>query len=267
MILKNLAKNKLAIWLINLTTILIFYETNSKVNFLKNKKENIKILVLIIASDDLPVYGKLQKLWRSYMHIDYKHVEAYFIKGDPSLATNFVIKDDIIWLKTDESLIPGILNKTLLAMEAFLPRLHQFNFLLRTNLSSFYVFPTLLQFLINCPQKNFYCGVAGCNFISGAGFLLSPDLVELLVKNKNLLMNNTFDLDDVVIGNFLVNNGIHLTPHNRITFDTINDWLSIKNHLPYDVFQFRIKTNQRLLHDPYIMSQLISLFYNKSQNK
>ena len=36
-----------------------------------------KVLVLIIASDNQPVYLELQKLWRSYMHQDRKHIEAY----------------------------------------------------------------------------------------------------------------------------------------------------------------------------------------------
>ena len=46
-----------------------------------NATGNLKVLVLIITSDNLPVYPKLQKVWKSYMHSDPEHIEAYFIRG------------------------------------------------------------------------------------------------------------------------------------------------------------------------------------------
>ena len=86
---------------------------------LKKFKKDIKILVLIIASDEYPVYVELQKIWRSYMHYNPKQVEAYFMKADPDLGTMSIIQDDVIWSKTSETLAPGIINKTILSIEAF----------------------------------------------------------------------------------------------------------------------------------------------------
>ncbi len=114
---------------------------------------DMKILVLIIASDNLPVYVEEQKIWRAYMHLNPKHVEAYFIKADPTLSTPFAIKEDIIWARGAENVRPGVLNKTLLAFEALLPRLHEFDYVIRTNLSSFYVFPRLFTFLETLPKE------------------------------------------------------------------------------------------------------------------
>ena len=163
-----------------------------------------KLLVLIIASDDYPVYGELQKLWRSYMHYDKDHVEAYFIRGNDALETTHAFQEDVLWTKTPENLIPGIVNKTILSLEALMPRIknHEFDYVLRTNLSSFYVFPRLLAFLRTCPTKGFYCGsnigVEGIG--SGCGFLMSPDVAQMLVDHKQEIYDDETSFDDVVIG-------------------------------------------------------------------
>ncbi|MCX6988703.1 MAG: hypothetical protein NTZ52_04285 [Chlamydiae bacterium] len=117
---------------------------------------NPKVLVLIIASDNFPgvdlvfPYPELKKIWRSYMHTN-PNIEAYFIQGDPNLSSPYEIQGDVIWSKTEENLRPGILNKTLLSIECMLPRINEFDYVLRTNLSSFYVFPRLLHFLQTLP--------------------------------------------------------------------------------------------------------------------
>jgi hypothetical protein len=76
-------------------------------------------------------------------------------------------------------------------MEAMLPQLDEFDYIIRTNLSSFYVFSRLFKFLTTLPTEKCYCGVQGqednWTFASGSGFILSPDLVKLLVQHKNQL--------------------------------------------------------------------------------
>ncbi len=56
-----------------------------------------KTLLIIIASDNVPVYQYFQQSWRSYMHSDPEHIEAYFLKGDPDLPVPVLIDKDIIW--------------------------------------------------------------------------------------------------------------------------------------------------------------------------
>ena len=87
-------------------------------------ESNLKVLVLIIASDQVPIYRELQEVWRSYMHSDPQHIEAYFIKGDPNLPSLYEIKEDVIWSRTEEGWSPGIINKTVLSLEAMRDRLH-----------------------------------------------------------------------------------------------------------------------------------------------
>ena len=198
------------------------------------EKRDLKILVLIISSDERHLYKKLQKIWKSYMHLDRKHVEAYFIKANRKLHEDFAIKGDVIWSKTKESFRPGILNKTLLTMQHLIPRIDEFDYILRTNLSSFYVFPKLLKFLETLPKKGCYCGAKltsyhGSPFGWGCGFILTPDLVKKLVQNKKNLLNMIYDNDDVVIGDFFHQKNIPIIPAPLMEIYSLVEWREKRN--------------------------------------
>lgn len=226
-----------------------------------------KILVLIIASDDQPVYVKFQQIWRSYMHLDPEHVEVYFMKSDPDLPTDSEIVDDTIYIKGNESIIPGIIQKTLASMELFQSRLNEFDYVLRTNLSSFYVFPRLLNFLKLLPTERCYCGVIGggeIGYVSGAGFLLSPDLVKILIDGKEIIVEDP-DNDDVAIGHYLNNFNIPLLSANRQDFLSLHSWLLNKDYISPNIFHFRVKQENPALReyeDIFIQSALLKKFYN-----
>jgi len=102
-----------------------------------------------------------------------------------------------------------------------LPRIREFDYVLRTNLSSFFVFPRLFEFLKTLPKQRCYCG-SGEGFGSGCGFLLSPDLVKMLVLHKNELWNQSSN-DDVSIGHFLQKKGVALLPAPRRDLLTLEE--------------------------------------------
>jgi hypothetical protein len=243
-----------------------------------------KVLLLIIASDE-PIYDELQRLWKSYMHLDREHVEAYFIKADPNLQQPYEIRDDVLWTKTDESWIPGILNKTILSFECMLPRIiNEFDYVVRTNLSSFYIFPRLLKFLEHLPKNGCYSSVRtqgpDVYFGSGCGFILSPDVVELLVEKKRELFDSVYHADDVVIGDYLHRNQIFIIPSPRMQFRSLDDWqnhqgffwpgissdsmIGVRPTIPDEVFHIRVKhddPNCRIDEDLPVYTELIRLFY------
>jgi hypothetical protein len=231
--------------------------------------KEIKILVLTIASDTLhgsevfEPYLKMQDMWRSYMHLDPAHVEAYFIRADPELPVQSMIKGDVIWSKTEECVMPGLLRKTLLSLEHMLPRLHEFDYILRPNLSSFFVFPRLLEFLKTAPREGCYCGPKGPGFVSGCGFIISPDVAEMLVKHKDELWNSPL-IDDVAIGHFLLDHGIRILDKPYMELIHIKSWHRFKDHIPSDVFHFRTKNvNEHLrgTDELFIQSELFKMFY------
>ncbi|MFA6066658.1 MAG: hypothetical protein WC707_05760 [Candidatus Babeliaceae bacterium] len=247
---------------------------NNSISMAANKKVYngpLKILVLIIASDQYPIYTELQKVWRSYMHDDPEHVEAYFIREDPTLATDYCIEGDIIWAKATEGWAPessGMIDKTLLSLEAMLPRLSEFDYVLRTNLSSFYVFPQLLTYLETLPRTNCYAGspYGRLHYASGCGFIMSPDVVRLLVDHKKEFINNKQWAEDVLIGKFMIKHGIKRLPHVRVDLENVQVLHAMQGKIPAQAFHFRIKNryhDRRLVEDIYIHKQLLKMFYDK----
>lgn len=230
--------------------------------------KQMKILVLVIAGGKVAVYPKLEEIWRSYMHIDPDSVEAYFIKAQPDLPVLYEIKGDVIWSRSQENFYPGILNKTLLSMECLQSKLHEFDYVVRTNLSSFYVFPRLLDFVKTLPKTKCYCGVTmkygAVKYASGAGYILSSDLAEMLLENKDEVMNIN-NWDDVVVGSFFAQRGIKIIEEKRLDLCTLEAWIQHQNRIPNEAYHFRVKNpnaNLRLTDDIYIHQQLLSKFYN-----
>lgn len=260
----------------------IFVQLSADSDQLPSQRK-MKILMLIIACDNHstypnpyypnniennPVFPELQKNWRAYMHSDPEHVEAYFLKSDPNLPSEYEIREDTIWVRQYETWIPGILNKTVIGMEALLPRLDEFDYVVRTNLSSFYIYPRLLDYLETLPREKCYCGMpydyAGYLFVQGAGIILSTDLVRQIVENKYHLLNQS-TIDDALLGIFLFHRGIgmmHVNPH-RLDIPSLDHWESIKNHFPENVFHIRTKNEygRRIPDEPYVQDQLIKIFY------
>jgi len=234
------------------------------------EEKSPKLLVLIIASDNFPgsnlvfPYKQMQEVWRSYMQLDPTHVKAYFIRSNPDLSNDFELDGDTLWSKTEESVKPGILNKTLLSMEYFLSQQDEFEFdyVLRTNLSSFYVIPKFFDFLHTLPKNRLYCA-SGEGFGSGCGYLLSSDVVEMIVKHKHEIYDNIGD-DDVVMAQFLFKNGIRLLPAPRNDFYSLSDWLTYKQQSNFDHFHFRVKNfihENRATEDLTIYSELLLMYY------
>jgi hypothetical protein len=240
-----------------------------------------KLLVLIIASDNHPAFLELQEIWRSYMHLDPEHVKAYFIKGDPDLKKPSLIKGDILYTKGLDSYQPGILKKTVLSLEALSDKLEAYDYVLRTNLSSFYDFPKLLKTLDTLPKEKCYAAVArlpsynvppdllSIPFGWGAGFLLSTDLAQLMVNQKEELFTRGNDApDDVLIGAFFHRRNVPILPAACFSFQTLQEWHEQKDLIPKEVFHYRAKShyNYRKLDDPYneeiaILNELVQKHY------
>lgn len=246
-------------------------------------KKDLKVLILIIASDGNEAYLELQKIWRTYMHNDPQHFDVFFIRGNPELATPYEIKGDNLFVKTEENYTPGIINKTVLSMEALLPRLKDYDYVIRTNLSSFYVFPRLLVFLNTLPKQKCYCGVplyipadwypkfGHINFVSGAGIILSSDLAEMLAREKEEIFKFNMELaDDVLIGWFFQKKMINLIIAGRNDYHTKADWIESKGNISKESFHFRAKHNpsfrlpeENFADEIYIDHELLNMFYSE----
>ena len=164
----------------------------------------MRVLILIIASDNIPVYNQLQKLWKQQFG---KHpsIDCYFIKANPELKTEYEITDDTVYVKGAEDYTYGILYKSLVAMKAF--QAENYDYIIRSNLSSFYILDRLYKELSSLPRENCYAGVMGrhdtINFVSGCGFVVSKDIASYMVEHLDKVWDDFVRHDDVCFGKFI----------------------------------------------------------------
>jgi len=152
-----------------------------------------------------------------------------------------------LYVKGNECLIPGILHKTVEALSYFLSTAPTYTHVWRTNLSSVLDFAGLHEYLDTIPSTGFYGGYVGkavnenIFFASGAGFLMSRDVAEYLIRNKVSLR---YDLiDDVAIG-ALLEPKFGIVPIDRCWVQTVDE--DIEALVLQHIFHFRCESYQHL---------------------
>jgi hypothetical protein len=272
----------------------------------------MRILVLVIASDSPAHYVEMQKVWiRRYTrctcgdafggvrrcmtsgHVrststNSDIVDVWFVKAKPArlwvgdIANDGPLSDTVefdqdamtIYVKGEETYIPGILNKTIEAIRAIGL---DYDFVWRTNLSSVLDFDGLIRYcngavkqreahqhrvLDESNKKVLYAGYIGLapieaefdshiRFASGSGFLLAREAVEyLLDKVKPTAYNESSSvtsllkrdlIDDVAIGALLEPQFgiVHLDRCRMKTGDE-----NIARMVELGIFHFRCETYQ-----------------------
>jgi hypothetical protein len=207
-------------------------------------------LALLVITADGGIYNQLEQCWRNWSMQNENVVDTFFVRGNPDISKTFLRDDQTIITPHSECLIPGVLDKTIDAME-FVINHYDIDFLIRTNLSSFWSSGNNLRnnCLSHLPTKRCYAGYAGIYkgqlFISGAGIILSSDIVRQLISNQE-----NFDRelpDDVAIGRLILGNmaPIRVLQNSRI------DITHFKNQPDDDVISSLIPTifnNKNITH-------------------
>jgi hypothetical protein len=107
-----------------------------------------------------------------------------------------------------------LLPNTLSAIK-YLRENEDFDYLIRTNQSTYWNLNNLKRLLNNLPLNKVYVGYLekrehpNIDFISGSGIIFSKDVVDLLISNQNNIESEF--LDDVSIGRFL--NRLDIKPY------------------------------------------------------
>lgn len=231
----------------------------------------MKVLVLVLASDTAEVYKYQQSLWRTYMNVN-PQIDCFFYKGDPNITSPAILVGDTLYLKIVES-FDTIYEKTLMAFDFFKENLHKYDYVYRTNLSSFVVFDRLLKYAMNKPLRNFCSAVIGHYlndtekpFPSGSGILFSTDVIRLFCERRPVKVFQ----DDVTFGYALKEWGITITSAPRGEMKTIDEYMYYKDKLDTSCFHFRLKHIERHssgIENPdelFIMKQLIQKYYKIS---
>lgn len=208
-----------------------------------------------------PVYAKHKSVWRSYMN-RHPSIECLFLEYHDEKDN--LIEDNTFYIKGKESYHPGIRDKTLDCFDYITKQHWQYDFIIRTNLSSLWNFDALIQYLDTLPNNNVYSGCIGNHqgipFISGSGFIMSPDVVKKIIEHKEMV-NESNIIDDVDIGYLIDKIDIPFILGSRKDILSENDFL----HYQYDsnVYHYRVKMiYESRDYEPIVMRYLLEKIYS-----
>lgn len=178
-----------------------------------------KIIILVIASRG-KLYDKLiNNYWIKFIKFINNlnnNIKIFLVFGkDVNVEDLSEINGNIIKADTKESYIPGILEKTIFGFN-YVDKNFDYDYIFRTNLSSFIVHNNFQKFLLKLPVENCYSGCKmildkndeyykfidnkekEIQFVSGAGVMFSNDIIKFIIENSNKL--NYQVIDDVALG-------------------------------------------------------------------
>lgn len=184
----------------------------------------MRLCILVIASLS-SVYQNFYEAWNQIQFPEWVTVRFVFLV--PNLPQLLIEDRNVILVSGRECIKPGIWYKTREAM-AHLLQTQEFDYLLRSNLSSFFNVDALAKFLEDKPRTNAMFGHYVFNsFLSGSGYVMTRDVVERFLEwdTEEDININTAE-DDLVTSYFMNKNNI---PHEHWTMANASEELSVTN--------------------------------------
>lgn len=205
------------------------------------------IIILVLSHYEEP-YVMLENCIReTWANHNLDNVKVFFYHGGDKER----LEGDKIITEYPEGL-SNIGYKTIRAFEILLKN-NDFDYIFRTNSSSYVNIKKLVNYLDDKPLHNFYHGKIAyyddVEFASGCGYFLSKDVVKKIVENKNEFNHQI--IDDVAIAYLLRDIGIYPTHAPRLDITSI----PVPDNI-FDYFHFRCKTNGDRTDDIKIMNEL-----------
>lgn len=177
----------------------------------------MKILIAVLACDNsyynYLVDKGIRKTWGSRHYSD---VEIVYYYGRPD--TNCKEENNNIFVNIEDT-FTNISKKNLKFFEYILKN-KTFDFLYRVNASSYVNVSNLKQLIKNWKKTKVYSGLCstyineqnvGIPFVSGAAFCMTPDIVKLVLDNKEKINHNY--IDDIGLGDLLIRQ-LNIIPFN-----------------------------------------------------
>lgn len=233
---------------------------NDQFSFVIKKPSRI---IFLILANDTEHYLPMQTEWRKYMK-SHQYINCYFIKyHNNENEQEIFCNEDTIYVKGEESLIPGCLDKTLKSIEFLLNNKYEFDYILRTNLSSVW---NLHKFYDLVDTIGYHAAAVNDiarnkPFLSGAGLLLSRNTCKLIINNKDEIDYKL--IDDLAISWFLLDKNIKFDSLKRsfaysgITDEEINN--RIKNNYHLRSKNYTLKENEYINYMRIFINKIYGL--------
>jgi hypothetical protein len=225
----------------------------------------MKVLILVLSMNDGEHYSQFfetqKETWDS---IDVDGFKTFYYFGN--CLENKIVNNEI-HLTVNESLFTTSKKfiESLKLIKDF-----DFDYIIRTNSSSYIDKIKIKEFLENKPNEKFISGIIGShqsvNFVSGACFFMSKDIVNFILENEKDIDLNI--IDDLSLGYFFKKHNLTITDKDVTRFDSKKEHLTKTHKISAEHFHYRILTGTSTeRHDDIEIMKLIHELKLKKYNK
>jgi hypothetical protein len=176
-------------------------------------KPHFRAIFIVIATNNNEYFKKCRRVWKSYSRLCDAY-KVFFVYGHLDEPLENRDEYDLIFDSIEENYEITMIEKNILALEA-IQKIFSYDYLIRTNLSTFWNLFEVENVLAECPREMCYAGthdlspfyipineesyvVLDKTLYSGVCMIFTPDLVDALLENKHNL--DTSIADDLSVG-------------------------------------------------------------------
>jgi hypothetical protein len=180
---------------------------------ISTEKPFYKAILLVLASDNTELYRQFKQVYEHYIDSN-PNVKVLFVYGRD---VSFDVKPYDLVYDVEENYYPGMITKTVRAFE-HINRSYDYDFLVRTNLSTFWDINRLCKRLNRLPttqcasgtfRQCVYKGRRSPEYIAGVNLVVSRDVVQHFIDHQDRLIE--WDLpEDWALSQLLLDDGIKL---------------------------------------------------------
>ena len=201
-----------------------------------------------------------ESLTGRFRHSKFSFLQIFIDRNMKSIFSRYPNQQSLVdgnILQQEIELHSTIGTRTLSAFE-FLLNTPDWEFIWRANVSNYVQSSKLIELIEKLPSQNIAAGVINyfgkTPYLSGAGYLLSRDVVARVVEKSDSWKN--FYLDDVALGFVLDDLKVNLLPIERLTISNVSDLQSITDFELRKFVSFRCNGRSDRGQDVLIMKEI-----------
>jgi hypothetical protein len=216
----------------------------------------MKILILVLSCLDEPYYSLMKKQQDTWDNVENENIKTIYYYGNGGGLKK--VKNNSYEYGAECSDSYKMMHwKFYLLLKEIIS--DDWDYVFRTNSSSYVDKENLLKFSENLPSKNCYCGINAGYYASGSGIFLSRDVVEILLNSD--YSSDEIDYEDMYIGDILKSNNVCVTPGaKRIDLDS-------NYNLDIDTYHFRCKSDINRQLDLKRFEEIYEKMKNRYDNR
>lgn len=238
------------------------------------EKPYYKAIILFLASDNNKLYRVFKQLQEAYMD-ENPLIKCFFVYG---ANTQFERKEhDLVYDDLKDTVTPPWMTMRVIRAMEYIHNNFTYDYLIRTNLSTFWHFDLLLKRLTELPKTNCLSGRIGVfppPFVTGTGMIISNDLIPCMIKDRHLV-NITYEkyvAEDRMLSEYFTNHcNVSIIPANpplvffegSEPFHKDSALSKIQRAINNNHYHFRLKHKVDRRFDILIANLLCQTIYNK----